>query len=220
VKHFLRNNGWLLLLYACALSTALYFIFNYPKTTIHLYLNQFVKGGWLDDLFYFITYLGDGRLAGLALILILFYNIRLGIAVAGSFLTASLFSNSLKYLFFDDVNRPFFIFQFIQVEKLKYVEGVDLHIHNSFPSGHATQAFAILMLLAFVSSKNGMKLLFLALALLTAYSRVYLSQHWLQDVTAGSFIGTLFSCLWYYLIITRDKLPTLNKSSLALLYKK
>jgi membrane-associated phospholipid phosphatase len=76
------------------------------------------------------------------------------------------------------------------------------------------------MLLAFVSSKNGMKLLFLALALLTAYSRVYLSQHWLQDVTAGSFIGTLFSCLWYYLIITRDKLPTLNKSSLALLYKK
>jgi hypothetical protein len=215
VKHFLRNNRWLLLLYACALSTALYFLFNYPKTTIHLYLNQFVRGGWLDVFFYFITYLGDGRLAGLLLILILVYNIRLGIAIAGSFLTASLFSNTLKYLFFDDMNRPFFIFQFIQVEKLNYVKGVDLHIHNSFPSGHATQAFAILMLLAFVSSKNWLKLLFLSLALLTAFSRVYLSQHWLQDVTAGSFIGTLFSGLWYYLIIARDKLPTLNRSSLA-----
>ncbi len=216
MKQFLKNNGWLLGLYLLCFSVALYFIFSFPKTNIHLYLNQFVTGGVTDVFFYTITYLGDGRIAPFLLLLLLFYNLRLGITATLSFLTASLFSNAMKYFFFDDVNRPFYVFQYIQKETLKLVEGVDLHIHNSFPSGHATQAFAILFLLALVIRNRGLKLFFLIIAILTAYSRVYLSQHWLPDIVAGSAIGTSFSCLWYYLLLGRDKLKQLDKPASAL----
>jgi membrane-associated phospholipid phosphatase len=211
VKQFIKQNGLLLSLYLLILSVALYFILLYPKTETHLYLNQFVAGGVTDTFFYFITYFGDGRLAPVLLLLILFYNLRLGIAATASFLSASLFSNGLKYLFFGDIHRPFYVFQYIQKETLRYVEGIDLHIHNSFPSGHATQAFAILMLLGFFSRTNWLKVVFLLVAVFTAYSRIYISQHWLPDITAGSFIGTVFSCLWYYLFIGRDKLTSLNR---------
>src|SRR5690606_17217442 len=130
------------------------------------------------------TYFGEGTVAVFLLLVILLCNTRLGIYCTASFLSASLFSIVLKNLFFDDANRPLFIFKYFEKIKLKTVEGVDLHIHNSFPSGHSTQAFAIFMCLAFVSKNQFLKFLFFAMALFTAISRVYLSQHWLVDITA------------------------------------
>jgi len=41
-------------------------------------------------------------------------------------------------------------------------------------------------------------LLLLSLAALGAYSRVYLSQHFLSDVCVGSIIGFLTPCLLFY----------------------
>jgi membrane-associated phospholipid phosphatase len=43
-----------------------------------------------------------------------------------------------------------------------------------------------------------MMLLFLVLATLGAYSRVYLSQHFLSDVCMGSIIGFVTPCLIFY----------------------
>jgi membrane-associated phospholipid phosphatase len=154
--------------------------------------------------------------AVLMLLIILLCNIRLGISATISFLSATLFSSFLKYCFFDDVNRPFYIYQWIEPHDIKYVEGVQLNIHNSFPSGHATQAFAIFMCLAFAAKKNVVKLLLLCLALLTAFSRVYLSQHWLVDITAGSSIGMVFALIVEYLIISKNRFPKLNCSVFGL----
>jgi membrane-associated phospholipid phosphatase len=211
VKDFLKNNFVILFIYLITAGTALFFILNYEKNPIHLYLNQYVGNKFLDLFFYFITYLGDGRMAGILLLVILLYNVRLGLYSASSFLSATIVSNTLKYTLFDDVNRPFFFYQWIERRSITYVEGVDLHIHNSFPSGHATQAFAIFLCLAFTSRKQSWKLFFLALALLTSFSRVYLSQHWLADITAGSVIGLFFSLLYYSIFIYRNKLQNLNK---------
>lgn len=216
MKHFLKNNGWILGIYLLLLSSALYFIFTYQKVNINLYVNQFVGNYYLNSFFYYITYLGDGTVAVFILLMILLTNIRLGICATVSFLSAVVISNSLKYFFFDDVNRPHFIFQYIEKQhQLNYVQGVDLYLHNSFPSGHATQAFAILMCLAFASKKHSFKFLFLVLAVLTSFSRVYLSQHWLVDITAGSMIGMFFSILYEYLFIHKNKFEKLNKSILA-----
>jgi membrane-associated phospholipid phosphatase len=216
VKAFLKNNFLVLFIYLISISIALFFIFTYKKTTIHIYMNQFVGNPVLNFFFYYITYLGDGAVAGFILLLILLYNTRLGIYATASFLTATLFSIFLKNFFFDDVNRPYFIFSYLEPYKLRRVEGLDLFIHNSFPSGHATQAFSIFMCLVFVSRNQLLKLLFFGLAMLTALSRVYLSQHWLADIIAGSAIGLLFSCLYYYIFIVQNKLPHLNKPVMAL----
>ncbi len=210
MKFFLRNNSALFFLFLLALITALFFIFGFDRNALHLRINQSVGNPLLDTFFFYLTYLGDGAAATLILLAILIYNVRLGLYATSSFLTATLFSIFLKKVFFDDSNRPFFIFNYIDKHTLNLVKGVDMHIHNSFPSGHATQAFSILICLAFFSSKNYMKFIFLILALLTSFSRVYLSQHWLVDVTAGSCIGFTFSVIYYFVFIANNKLEHFN----------
>lgn len=211
MKSFLKHNSLILCLYVLALLYALSLMLNYEKVIVHIYLNHLVGNAAVDRFFYFITWLGDGTLAPFLLLVVLIYNTRLGIYTTTSFLSASLFSQVLKRVFFDDVNRPFFVFQWPYPYPLTYVEGVDKYLHNSFPSGHATQAFAILMCLAFTTKNQGMKFLFFIPAVLTAFSRVYLSQHWLIDITVGSIIGVIFSILFYYIFIGRNKLQQLNR---------
>jgi membrane-associated phospholipid phosphatase len=209
--NFIRNNFVVLFLYLILLSTALYFIQSYEKNAIHIYLNNFVGNKYLNAFFYYITYLGDGRFAAFMLLVIFILNVRTGLYVTFSFLSSTLVSTTLKFFFFDDVNRPHFVFKWIDKYPLKMVEGVDVHIHNSFPSGHATQVFGILMCLILVSNNRYLKLVLFMLALFTSLSRVYLSQHWLVDITAGSFIGLTFSLLYYFIFIQKNKFARLDK---------
>jgi len=58
--------------------------------------------------------------------------------------------------------------------------------YQSFPSGHATVAFAFA---AASTGKPELKLVFYILAGLTAVSRVYHQRHWTSDVIGGSIIG-------------------------------
>lgn len=214
VKDFLKNNRVALVTYFFLVVIALCFLLAHGKEEVSLYVNQYVGNPLVDRFFYFITYLGDGRTVAFILALILFYNVRLGLSTALSFLCSSLVANLLKYTLFDDVNRPYYYYQYFLNPKrlIHYVEGVDLHIHNSFPSGHSTQAFAILMCLVFASKSNTWKLLWLVIALMTSFSRVYLSQHWLTDVTAGSLIGFIFSLIFEYSIIYKNAFQRLNIS--------
>lgn len=216
MKVFFKNNALVLSLFAISMITSCYYLFTVPKHTIHLNINQYVGNYVIDNFFYYITYLGDGLIAVFLLLFVLFYNVRLGIYSTISFLSASLFSIGLKHLFFDDENRPFFIFNFIDKHPLKLVDGVHEYIHNSFPSGHATQAFSIFMCLIYFTKNQALKFSFLLIALLTAFSRVYISQHWLIDITVGSFIGFSFSLVYYFIFVHQNKLQNLNKSIFAL----
>ncbi len=58
------------------------------------------------------------------------------------------------------------------------------------------------------------------LAVLAAYSRVHLSQHWLIDVYVGSMIGVCFSILLYVVFYSSNKWPQLNNNILQLLKNK
>lgn len=198
-------------LYLLILGIAIGLLLSFDKITFHLYVNQFVGNKVTDVFYYYITYLGDGRIAGILILLIIIYNVRVGLYTGVSFLSASLAANIIKYFYFGDAHRPFYIFQWIKKHPIIYVKGVEMNIHNSFPSGHATQAFAIFMCLIFVSRDIRLKLLFLTLATLTAFSRVYLSQHWLIDITAGSIIGTTFSILFYTVFMNNNRLQKLNR---------
>ena len=75
---------------------------------------------------------------------------------------------------------------------------------NSFPSGHTACAFAIYFCLSMMVKNNWLKFFFFFLALLTAFTRVYLSQHFFMDVYGGSLVGA-FSALVAYLIVLRIK---------------
>ncbi len=164
------------------------------KATIHLTVNSF-HSNFFDTFFFYITYLGDGTMALLVVIMLLAVKYRYALIVGLSNIIASLITQILKQTLFSDALRPKKYFE--GIHDLYFVPGVENLLYNSFPSGHATCAFSLYCSLAFIVKNNTLKLLFFFIALLVGYSRIYLSQHFLGDVYAGSLIGVVFTILVY-----------------------
>ena len=131
--------------------------------------------------------------------LLLLSNVAKSITLLSAYLISAGFTQGIKYAFFGDADRPSLIFE-IKHLPLKLVNGVDMHIHHSFPSGHATAAFSMFFCISFFTPNKTVQVLSFFSALLVAFSRVYLSQHFCEDITAGSFIGIYFSLLVCYLL--------------------
>lgn len=154
---------------------------------------------WADQLFPYITYMGDGAFYVVICLVLLVYNRRIGLMAFASFALSSLTSLLLKKVVFTDSLRPLKFFEHSTYE-YHIIKGLDIYSYNSFPSGHTTTAFAVFSLLAFLDERKERGLLFLALATLTGYSRVYLFQHFVEDAYVGSLIGTISSILVYQLM--------------------
>ena len=81
-------------------------------------------------------------------------------------------------------------------------------IHHStdagFPSDHATAAGAVAAALVFVSWRVGV--VAWVIALLLAFSRVYVGVHYPQDVLAGLALGAAVACIGVWLVV-----PLLNR---------
>ncbi|MFB0566768.1 MAG: phosphatase PAP2 family protein [Candidatus Aminicenantaceae bacterium] len=61
--------------------------------------------------------------------------------------------------------------------------------YNSFPSGHASSAFAVATTVAEQSDKTVIDILAYSLATVVAVSRIHNSKHWASDALVGSAIG-------------------------------
>ena len=61
---------------------------------------------------------------------------------------------------------------------------------NSFPSGHATQAFAVASVISAHSDQVWVSVAAYTVAGLVGFARIYHNAHWTSDVTAGALIGT------------------------------
>lgn len=157
-----------------------------------------VNGTYLDLFFTYITHVGDGLVpTALALAILLFRDVRsflmMGISCAASAIVVQI----SKHFFAHD--RPF-MFK-AELGDLHWVGEVELHHHFSFPSGHATAAFSMCYALAVLVGGRFAGIVFAALAVLIAYSRVYLSQHFTEDILAGAAIGVVTAWLvqrWVY----------------------
>jgi membrane-associated phospholipid phosphatase len=102
----------------------------------------------------------------------------------------------LKHFIFPGFDRPV---EFLKaVSDLYLVQGIDLYNHFSFPSGHTATALAIFSMLAIISNRKWLKLLFLLSAWIVSFSRIYLSQHFLEDILFGSLLGILAVIIFYW----------------------
>ncbi|MBK7084793.1 MAG: phosphatase PAP2 family protein [Flavobacteriales bacterium] len=81
---------------------------------------------------------------------------------------------------------------------LYLVDGVTMHHHFSFPSGHATAAFSMCLALAVIDGQRRTGWAWALLACILAFSRVYLSQHFTEDVLAGALVGTGTAVVVYH----------------------
>jgi len=204
MKQFIYRNRYFLIPQLVFLLLGAILLLTFSKADLHIQINQ-LHTSWLDVFFRFITYLGSGYMY-IPLILILFYKefkwmAFYGISLASSNLLLLIF----KRVIFADFNRPTFDPQLYQNYQLHLVEGVDMHRFHSFPSGHTTTAFTVFFFLAILCRNNSMKFLLFVLAILTAYSRVYLSQHFFEDIVAGSILGTGTVLLAYYILLHWQK---------------
>jgi membrane-associated phospholipid phosphatase len=197
VKAIFKNNLSFLVPYAVYLLLGAVLIFVNSKEETHLSFNSF-HNSFLDTFNTYTTYLGDGFTAALLISLLLAVKYRFFIIAALSNFISALITQSLKHFVFEDVVRPKKFFEGLQ--ELYFVPGIDNHMYHSFPSGHSTCAFALYFSFCLIVKKRIYKLLFFIMAILTGYSRVYLSQHFFEDVYAGSIIGVCTALLVFYFV--------------------
>jgi membrane-associated phospholipid phosphatase len=165
-------------------------------------LFSFINGNYhsaADYFFKYMTHVGDGLLYILIVVLLALVSYRKAAIALSCYATSSIVAQLLKKVIFTDELRPKAFF-----EKSNYVlhmvEGVTLHSHNSFPSGHATSAFSLFCLLSIFSRNKSLCYVWFCLALIASYSRVYLSQHFFGDIYAGSIIGVGVTLITYRLL--------------------
>ena len=195
----IRENRYFfipLLLFYCF---AIYRISIYSKIDNHLFFNQFVGNPFVDSIFKYLTYLGDGFFVVFIALIWSMKNLRQSLILLITYGIAGGLVGILKNYVFD-VPRPHFVFDYFHKDIfVKYVEGVEVLALNSFPSGHSTSAMVLFTCFAFYFSNPAMKFLMSILGILVAFSRVYLSQHWINDITAGTFIGWSITFIFYTL---------------------
>ncbi|MCG8697827.1 MAG: phosphatase PAP2 family protein, partial [Bacteroidales bacterium] len=159
-----------------------------------------------------ITFAGDGAFPFIVGGILAFFSFRKAILVALGCSLAGLLAQFFKRAVFPDIKRPLGVFD---QELLHLIPGVDLHTAYSFPSGHTTTVFSLAICLAIFSKNKIMKALWLLFALVTGFSRVYLSQHFLVDVYFGSILGVV-TMLIIFRPFQRLKWEWLNKSVITL----
>lgn len=195
--NILKENRFFYIPFLIFLAAGIPLVLSIPKLQLHLYTNQF-HHELLDYFFRYITHLGGGFLLLFAGLVFLFIRFRWGIIVWGTGIFTGFLVQLFKRYVFDDLKRPVEFFG--KGVQLYTVEGVNLHTYFSFPSGHSASAFALFLCMAFFARSSFIKFSCFIIALFVAYSRVYISQHFMMDIVAGSFIGGACATIIYYFI--------------------
>lgn len=168
------------------------------KTELFLWMNA-LHAPWADAFAPWLTVLGDGRTAALLPFMLFLINRPLAWRAALSLTLTLLLVQLGKQIIFPDALRPTAYFEALGTPIQHLIPGVEQHRHQSFPSGHTAAAFAMAALLCFIGPPQPLarssawirQLILLVLAFVIGYTRVYLSQHFFEDVLAGSFLGVL-----------------------------
>jgi membrane-associated phospholipid phosphatase len=197
MKELFKENRIFLIPWLLIVSATGVLLIFYSKAQIHIFTNQF-HTAFADTFFKYITHIGDGVFIALMFIALLFVKYRYAFSFLSGALAASLVTNLIKKVFLDDVYRPSMYFQLFETYKLHLVEGVKLREYYSFPSGHSATAFNLFFMLALLVKNRWLKFIFLIIAMVVGYSRVYLSQHFLIDVVAGSVVGVVSIYVAFY----------------------
>ena len=191
LRSILFANRWFFGCYGLFFFAGLTLVLVQGKAGAFLLLNPYHRGP-LDLFFTNYTYLGDG-LFTLAVIVVLLIRRRHTAAsqVLIAFLLSALVAQILKSALSLPRPREFFNQGQYEGPYTYFIQGVTLRGFSSFPSGHSTSIFALATMLAMLGSVKQWNWLYLLAAIAVGYSRIYLGQHFLNDVLAGSLTGVI-----------------------------
>ena len=197
MRKLLQENKFFVIAYLLVLITVLGLKLFYSKEVIFLSINAH-NSEFGDKFFPIITHLGDGITIIVLTILFLWISYRYSLLSLLIYTISSQIVQILKRVFFSSYPRPSKYFE--GKADLHFVDGVRLHQMMSFPSGHTTSIFALMAFLAIITKNKYVGILYVIIACLVAYSRIYLSQHFLEDTIAGSMIGVLSAFIITYVL--------------------
>ncbi len=171
---------------------AFYFLVTKEKEFLVLYFNE-NRRLTLDQLFSWLTKFGEGEFCVLVCIVVTIFNWKNGLFISLAVAINSLIAQFLKKIVFPSSNRPFHYFP----DVLKPIAGQEYHSSFSFPSGHTMAAMSVFFCVSLLTKNKPLKILSLCIGLLTAISRVYLGQHFLEDITVASLLAVALTYMYY-----------------------
>lgn len=198
LKNAIQQSARFWVIILLILIAAIIFLLTHNKADGFLELTPFHSNPF-DIFFTCYTYLGDGIfILSLAVILAVVKRKMLAAGIFLSYCLSGFVAQILKNAF--PAPRPAIYFK--SLGRFVYsIPHVTLTASQaSFPSGHSASAFALLGILLLLYPKNKWNFLFIFLALLVGYSRMYLSNHFLLDVLGGATIGIFTGMLAYVLL--------------------
>jgi membrane-associated phospholipid phosphatase len=161
----------------------------FSREEIHMAMNAWNRP-FLDPVFSVWTKLGEGWILLPGGLLLIPRNPRMFLGITFGFLLSGLLAQIFKRTLFSETARPVKYFEIHQIPfDLNTVPGADLGMWKSFPSGHTAAAFGVFFTWALFRSSKGIQASLFFLALGVAYSRIYLSQHFLMDTLGGAVLG-------------------------------
>ena len=168
----------------------------YSRETVFLGLNKDL-GQAGDILFYYISYLAEGWIWIPYFMLLFGWYKKYALFILLNFLISTLLTQIPKNFIWNSVSRP--MGSGISQDQFHRVEGVDMHLWNSFPSGHTATAFTIFFVTVYFFPKKEVLLIGGIYAVACGYSRIYLAQHFPLDVAGGIMVAILTIILSIYI---------------------
>lgn len=193
ILDFCRENRGMLISFLLVWICLFVFDCIYPKLQTHLMMNGYHSPA-LDTFFKYATALGEAFPVYVGVAFLVWnvnsvWNRRNGLFILLSQGLTCVITQALKFAFAHP--RPATYFEQMGAELPQTVPGESLRrALNSFPSGHTSAAFALFVCIALITPRKWAPL-WVASAWAVAYSRIYLSQHFLEDILLGSVIGVI-----------------------------
>jgi membrane-associated phospholipid phosphatase len=195
IKDVLYKIRWFFIPYLLILICCIVIKLTFTREEIYFAVNSH-NYPWADTLAPYLTDLGNGWTTVILATLLLLFSYRKAFCMALIYAATSILAQIVKHIF--DAPRPKLYFQ-NQLSHIHFVKGVDMLMLHSFPSGHTVTAFSTTVLITYWCRNKFWGLPLVILAAFVGYSRMYLSEHFFEDVTAGSVLGvitTVFLITW------------------------
>lgn len=207
-KNLIDERGIILFIMLCMIWWILGFVLIETISTIALFKFFNLRNSpLLNTIMPAITTMGEGWLIAIVIIIVMmvkkrFRNFKFLLAAIACMSVPSIFTNIIKRIL--DMPRPLKLWH--NAEWIHQVPGYEAYYSNSHPSGHTTGAFSLFCFLSLILSRkwSWVAIIYFGLALLTGFSRIYLAQHFFDDIWAGSIMGTTVSYLIFKLFYWKE----------------
>ncbi len=163
---------------------------------------QTLRTPFLDKFFSIFTLLGNRGEIWILIFIVLFFNKKTKSVAIYGFIALVLSALSIEVIIKPIIQRPRPFVANPLIELL-----IKEPFGYSFPSGHATSSFAAAFFLYL--NKVKYRTVYLLLAILMAFSRLYVYVHYPSDVLVGVLLGMLIA-LGVNKQMKKDKKITLN----------